>query len=56
MTERWRSEVSCVTMPICVAQGFLGHLRNVLAIDQDATLFEIVKPQKQADERRLAGA
>ena len=43
-------------MPICGAQAVLRHVRDVLAVDQDAALLEVVEAQQQVDERRLAGA
>ena len=55
-TERCSSEVSCVTMPIMLAQAVLLHRRDVLAVDQDAALLEVVEAQQQIDDGRLAGA
>ena len=38
------------------AQAFLRDVGDVLAVDQDAALFEVEEAQQQVDQRRLAGA
>ena len=38
------------------AQALLRHRRDVLAVDQDAAVFEVEEAQQQVDDRRLAGA
>src|SRR6185437_14823030 len=38
------------------AQTFLGHARNVLAVDQDASGLEVVQPQQHVDQGRFARA
>ncbi len=38
------------------AQAVLRHVRDVLAVDQDAAALEVVEAQQQVDERRLARA
>ena len=38
------------------AQALLGHMRDVLAVDQDATALEFIEAQQQIDERRFPRA
>src|SRR6516164_6530994 len=53
-TERWRSGVSCVTMPTEARR--LSWVTDVLVVDQNAALLKIVEAQEQADERRFSGS
>ena len=39
-----------------LAQAVLRHLRDVLAVDQDAPALDVVEAQQQVDDRRLARA
>ena len=38
------------------AQGFLRHIVDVDTVDGDPAGFDVIEPQQQVDERRLAGA
>src|SRR4029453_6614958 len=37
------------------AQAFLRHFCNILTVDVDVAFLDLVEPQQQLDERRLAG-
>ena len=48
--------MSCVTMPIAARRLSCVTLRDVLAVDHDASALGVVEAQQQVHQRRLADA